>query len=275
MRIAHRISLRLNSSQRVELEALGVKVPAGMIMPGGGDPLVSMDIDEDHKNWTSISGLFQRWSAVDVVSTKFTKKEIADAKWLVLLTDWHYGYPQPDEGSFGFRDATYDLSEYCLKCGTGLRQKAHFQMKGEPKWGRNNILQMNWVFDEFFVMPNIWETVFKPYGIGCRPVTDTKGAELKTVVQLVVNDLVSVAEVGLQKACCDCCNRVKYFSITRGPFPRIVGDTSVHMVKTKEYFGSGASAHKGVLMSQALFQAFVDAKVVGAGVAPVNSKAND
>ncbi len=97
----------------------------------------------------------QRWiaerNAVDVPRTEFSKQEVADAEWFELTPNWHYGYPQPNEETLGYRQGTYDLSEYCAECGVGLKQKAPFQLKGEPKWGRNGILQLSVIHESSVV----------------------------------------------------------------------------------------------------------------------------
>ena len=240
----------------MELERLGAHVPAGVELPGGGHPLVAVEVDEAHQSWNELHALFRQWDAGQLIKTLFSKSEVLGSPWLLVVPDWHYGYPQPRELDFGYLEATFDLSEYCSDCGMGKKQKAPFQMKGEPKWGQRGILQLNWVFDEYFVTPDVWEKVFKGNGVECRPVTNIKGIPLKTVVQITTHERVGVEEAGLPFDTCGKCQRVKYLPHTRGRFPPLVGNPSGAMVKTSEYFGSGASAHQGVLVSQSIVSAF-------------------
>lgn len=259
MKFVHRISIRLTSSQRSELEALAVKVPAGITLPGGGPPLVAFEVDEDHPDWSRLRMLFQQWNAGDHVTTSFSKDELEAARWLELGA-WHHGYPQPDEDVFGYREATYDLTEWCEQCGMGMKQKAPFQMRGEPKWGRNSILQLIWVYDEVFVTPQVWTMVFNPHGIGCRPVMNTKHVELKTVVQLTTEEEVGIVTEGLPSEECAKCGRVKYLPVVRGAFPALKGEPSRAMVKTNEYFGSGGQADKRLLVSQAVAHSLMEVR---------------
>jgi hypothetical protein len=268
MKFIHRIGLRATASQRKELESLGVKLPADMVLPGGNS-LLAFDVDESHPNWPALSALFRKWHVSDLPRTEFAKTEIQAAKWLNLVSDWHHGYPQPNEDVFGYREATYDLSEYCPQCGVGLKQKAPFQMKAEPKWGRNGILQLNWIFDEYFVTPEVWTTVFEPRGIHCRQVLSIGGSELKTVVQLVVEQEIDIVTEGLRNERCARCGRVRYVPITKGDFPPIAGEPAAHMAKTKQFFGSGASATKAVLISHELSLVFAAENVRGASMRPV------
>lgn len=269
MVVVHRITLRATETQRQKLQMLGLKLPAGIALPGGGDPYLAFDVEEDHPNWATLQRLFREWDTGDLVSTRFSKNEIKAATWLALVPDWHHGYPQPDEVTFGYRHATYDLSGWCDACGIGLKQNAPFQMKGEPKWGRRGILQLNWVFGEYFVRPEVWSSIFKPRGIACRAVTNKKGVELTTVVQLVVEEEVGIVTDGLSPERCAKCGREKYLPFTRGFFPAPTTKPMGAIVKTRERFGSGAAANQCVLVSQELARALADAEVQGASFHPV------
>lgn len=269
MRFIHRIGLRLALGQRRQLESLGLDVGPDLALPGGSDPLVAFDVDEGHENWPVLKELFAAWRVHDLVRTQFSRDELQAARWLEVVPDWHHGYPQPREFDFGYLEATYDLSEYCSVCGIGKKQKAPFQMKAEPKWGRRGILQLNWVFDELFVTPEVWSGVFKPHGIASLPVLNTKGQELKTVVQLTTCEHVSVDVTGLAFESCSKCGRIKYLPHTRGFYPPLLVEPAGAMVKTNEYFGSGASAHNGVVVCQTIARALNAAGVRGASFKPV------
>ncbi|HEY7550090.1 MAG TPA: hypothetical protein VH913_11310 [Hyphomicrobiaceae bacterium] len=269
MKIVHRIALRASESQRKELEALGVVTPPGDILPGERDAFVAFDVTEDHPNWPSLRRLFDQWKVPDNVRTVFSKSEIKAADWLKLTSEWYHGYPQPDDGHFGYLGVTYDLSDYCKKCGIGARQKAPFQMEGEPRWGRNGILQLNWVFDEYFVTPEVWTKVFKAHGVRSRPVTDTTGSELRSVLQLVVEEEVDLHTEGLATEACAICGRIKYLPVTRGPFPALVTRPAREIARTKEHFGSGGRAFRAILVSKALAHALNSEAVRGVSLRPV------
>jgi hypothetical protein len=50
---------------------------------------------------------------------------------------------------------------------------------------------MNWLFDEYFVKPEVWNAVFQPLGINCRRVLlHRTGQELESVLQLDIPKLV-------------------------------------------------------------------------------------
>src|SRR5437868_3391201 len=148
MEILHRISVASSSEIRGELADLGIAIEA--------DGFAVFDVAETDPAWPQLQAWIRKRQASDVASTKFAKSEIEGAAWVTLEPTWHCGYPQPNELEFGYLKATYDLTEYCDRCGIGKKQKAPFQLKKEPAWNGKGILQLHWVFDEFFTTPDVW-----------------------------------------------------------------------------------------------------------------------
>lgn len=54
------------------------------------------------------------------------------------------GYPQPEDKN-GYLSATYDLADYCLRCGIGRKQSGPFRFKRAPALKNNSILQLRWI----------------------------------------------------------------------------------------------------------------------------------
>lgn len=257
MQIVHRVSLQSSPQIRRELAAMDILVAA--------EGFIGFDVEESHPNWPKLERWMKARGVTGLVTTRFTAAEIEQARWSELSATGHHGYPQPEDD---YKNLTYDDSSYCKVCGTGLVQKAPFRMRKEPKWARDSILQLNWVFDEYFVAPELWREVFEPNGIPCRPVTNTKGAELSTIVQLDVREEVDISTAGLKAQACATCGREKFLSVTGGYFPRVVSESRADMVKTRQYFGSGASASHAVLVSQRLCRVLRDRKVRGVEYSP-------
>ena len=263
MKVIHRFGFVATDLQKSKLESFGVKVPPGIVPPGGTLPLIAFDLAENHPNWDEIQNLLNKWGVSTIfMRTEFSKKETESSSWLKLYA-WHHGYPQPKDDEFGYLEATYDLKNRCEKCGLGKKQKAAFQMKGEPKWGRRGMMQLTWVYDQIFVSPQVWQTVFKPHGIECRPVLNRKLQELKTVVQLVADEEVHVDTTNLTFDVCPSCQRKKYLPPSRGFFPSLKSKPDAAMVRTAEEFGSGGASNHGVLISQKIRRELVEKKVRG------------
>jgi hypothetical protein len=267
MRIIHHVSVSNTPEIRHELADLGIVAELGV--------LAAFNVDEADEQWPRVQEWIARRRPLDVVETDFSKKEISEASWLALVPQWHQGYPQPNENEFGYLRATYDLANWCDECGVGAVQRAPFMFKGEPKWSRNSVLQLNWVFDEYFVRPETFADVFRSHGVDSRPVLDPNGKALKTVVQLVSGEEVNIETTNLDGRACAKCGRVKYLPAVRGKFPALSQQPSTKFVKTTAYFGSGASAHNGVLVPQAIAAALIERNVRGVGFQPLPAASKD
>ena len=233
--------------------------------------LVSLEISESNSFWPVVLEASRDWDAIDQITTKFTKNELENATYMNLVSSWHYSYPMPDEDS-GYLLITYDADSGCDKCGIGLRQKAPFRMKAEPKWGKKQILQLNWVFDEFFVSPEAYEAVFKPFGIRSREVVHHKSERpLRSILQLITDSSGTIPleiERPFDETCPKCC-RGKFHMNSRGFFPKLKGATNEHIFRTTEFFGSGGSAWRAVIASDKIYQAMVDFDLKGVGFVPL------
>lgn len=262
MKIIHRVALASSAKIIKDLSKLGLD---------SGKDFISFDISECDDRWHDVERIIEKYNASDITTTKFSAKEKKDANFLSMMPSWHHGYPEPAKDNF-YLDSTYDTTSYCSECGIGLVQEKPFYLKKEPVWGKKNILQINWIFDEFFVVPSIYEKIFKPLGIDTLPVkcisTDQK---LETVVQLKITKCIDFNMKDRDLSTCVNCGTAKYLPVTRGFFPSIASDLNenVHIAKTFDYFGSGSNAYKEVIVSNYLYQKIIDEKVRGVDFIPI------
>jgi len=77
----------------------------------------------------------------------FEDRELAEAKLLHMIQSGYWGYPQPEND---YKSESYDMSEACPICGKPAKQIKPYLVKGPPKFGRNDILALNWTY-EFIV----------------------------------------------------------------------------------------------------------------------------
>jgi hypothetical protein len=263
MKIIRHVGLRLDSEEeRTKFLDIGVEFTSGIKTRGGGI-LATIDLAEDDPRWQRIEPLLGGRLTLDCVASTFSLADLDSAKFLRILAK-SGGYPQPEEEN-GYLSATYDLAEYCPHCGVGKKQARPLRLKGSPALRDNSILQLNWIFDEYFVSPATWEAVFKPLGIGMRPaVLHRTGAEIMSAVQLAIPD---VCDLALDEASyfeeCRSCGRKKYSPVFRGFLPEPINPSAM-IVKSSQSFGSGALAFKLVLVSNALYKRFKEVGLKGA-----------
>lgn len=268
MRYFYRVVFNASRSQIGELESMKMPLSEADKASTAREVLVAFDVAEDHPNWQLLCVRLQAWNVKPVFwRTEFTPHEIESARFLTLGA-WNNGFPQPQDIGEYMR-ATYDLIHACPECAYGTVQNAPFRLKGEPKWNRRGIMTTFWTIDEFFVPPEIWETVFKPFGIECRPVANAKGKLLNTVAQLVVSEEVDVFTDGLRPLPCNVCHRVHYEWPVRGPFRPFVHEPVGAMAKSRQAFGTG-HPFRAVFISQELARAFKAHNLRGATFVPVD-----
>jgi hypothetical protein len=191
----------------------------------------------------------------------FTKEERKEALLSVKNGCPAHGYPMPDM-DFGYKELTYDLSNYCSSCGIGLKQKDAFRLKSVPPVGNKQIFGLGWVFDEYFVERNIYENIFKPLGIECREVLRyKKETPFEDTVQLVLQETDEKLNLeGYPTESCFKCGKIKYQAMPQGFYP-MHKNIIAPIFKSYEYFGSGASAFKRIFVTKELRDKLVDLKI--------------
>ncbi len=297
VQINHRITARHDDPFWLDVDRLGLDYergdPASFPVPG----ISILNVTEDQKQWPDVEKLLaESRSLGHTVSTSFSKSELDDAEWLLLNALGHHGYPQPEDG-LAYRDATYDLSDYCATCGIGAKQNAPFRMRAEPKAAHSQFIQLNWVFDEFFIREEAIEG-FRIAGMTgidfMTPVLNRSGLPSECVRQMVITTTLAGAldTTGLQPVTCKplneenetlapsrlseaeeraCCGRVKYHFRHAGVL-RFDSDAFVDapdVVKSHEWFGSGAAAFQLVIVSQRLRQTVIGNEWRGVSFEPV------
>lgn len=235
--------------------------------------LLSFAIHEGHAAWPEVAHLLATYEAIDLCWNEYSARELCAASYVDVRPDWHHGYPMPDTNS-GYLHATFDLQDYCPRCGAGATQRAPFRMRSEPKWGRRSVLQLNWVFDEFFVRPELYAEVFEPHGVASLPVLHHRtGNALQTVVQLKATaDTVDLSIPGTTGQVCERCGRFKYLPLGRAQPSLRVPPPLGHLLRSRQIFGSGAKAFRLVLMSASLFQRYADSSSRGVGFGVVEQR---
>ena len=190
-------------------------------------------------------------------------------KWFEIGTTSHLGYPQP-EGSYA--EFVYETNGYCKTCGMVGRQKAPFSFRSEPKSHRSHFIQLNWVFDEIFIRPQV-RTIFESesisgitYGVALHHKSNKALIELE---QLKIETVIGPGLLNDDLSIVTCkpdneepylpsirknephCGRVKYHFPKEGlTMNRFSLEKAPDFVKTSEWFGSGGRAFKAILISE-------------------------
>lgn len=257
---------------------------------------IHFEISEKHALWPQIQELAARYDVPYAfpVRVEYSKAEIAGAAWLSMHATRHSGYPQPEDE---FQHRVYDPNGYCDRCGIHPTQRAPFRFKSEPK-GLDSFLQLNWVFDEFFVVPEV-RTLFTDAGVtgvGYGPcIHHSSGRRLYSRTQLLLPNVLRSGLETTQLNTVTCrpdneegpvkanlgrlryaddypyCGRVKYHwpLLGQNTYAAEVFSGAPDIVKSHEWFGSGGSASREVLVSQRVCRLVLDHKLRGVSFVPL------
>ncbi len=230
-------------------------------------------IKESHPDWQSLAPLLKEWKVNDILYPEFTKTELENASYLSMNANLHTGYPMPED-DFDYIKVIYGVKNEEGPLKIGLEQKFPFHMRGEPPWGTRQLIQMHWEYGFFFTKPEIWESVFRPFGIEIFPVIKhSTGKYLTTVVQLKSQGQ-SPAKLMLDGCPYeDTPQGIKNYRLqglyAKGFIPAFEFDPGLHYFTTQEYYGSGGAANHIVVVSQELFQAIQKNKLKGVNFLPL------
>lgn len=256
---------------------------------------IHFEISENHPLWPQIQELAARYDAFCgmPIRVQYSKADIAGAAWLSMRATRHTGYPQPEDK---YQYQVYDPDGYCDRCGIRTTQITPFRVKSEPK-GRASFLQLNWVFDEFFVRPEVRQLFDEAgvTGIGFGPcLHHSSGRRLESLSQLLIRNVLPPGLVTTELNTVTCrptneegpvrsyggrlrypddypyCGRVKYHWPLLGQttYARETFRDAPDIVRSHEWFGSGGSASREVLVSQKVCRLIIDHKLRGLSFVP-------
>lgn len=192
---------------------------------------------------------------------EFTKEELKQSILSAKGGGHEHGYPMPDDNG-GYKELTYNLSDYCSHCGIGLKQKNAFRLKSVPASGKKQIFSLIWIDDELFVEKSIYDEVFKPLNIKCREVLKyKKDIPFEDTVQLVLEE--TTEKLNLKDnpiEACNYCERVKYQATPQGFYP-VYRNIIAPIFKSSDYFGSGGAAGKRIFITKELREKLIDLKI--------------
>jgi len=250
MKIKHHISKNWSENQIKIMNELGVFPKKGF---------TSIQIDDDL--YLKLKPHLSLWNIQSIAYPEFTKKELKDSLLSAKNSGYEHGYPMPSM-DFGYLKLTYDLSDYCSKCGIGKKQKDSFYLKNIPPKGKKKIFSIGWIHDELFVEKDIYNEIFEPIGIKKRDVLNYKNKTVfNEIVQLIIpqtNESLKIKNNPIEK--CTDCNKWKYTPMPSGFYPKYKNEKN-QIFKSKEYFGSGASAFNRIFISKKLRDKLVGMKI--------------
>jgi len=291
MEIRHRISAFNNSPQfdtlKKALDELEIKYELKPL--GLGTSCIICFLNDSDTNFTKVKPLIYQKFVTVQTGMHYTKEDLDESEWFYITTS-ESQYPQGEED---FRCYSYDLSNWCDKCGIGKVQNQPFRLLRDFQQKKDVFFGLHWVFDEFFVRSSV-KPILAENGITgisyINPIYHGSGKEIATVFQLktdfIIQPTLITGDVDASAFLidrrlwtsqekyarfCPFCNRVRYRHPQREviKFKRAAFENVPDIVKGFEYFEGGDLAHRLVLASKKFYDVVKKYKFRGLSFTPI------
>ncbi len=181
----------------------------------------------------------------EYIQFEYSKEEILGSEYCVIRNYHYCGYPEH------LNDITCEWQDNCTSCHYNAVQIDDYRVSKVAKhklWGF-----FAWVFEVLFASVDLYQEVFEPLGIGCRPLRTKGGKIIDGVVQLVIpvidEDMVFLNHN--YRECPDCGKR-KYVGAPINPFYPLHKHPLPHIYLSKERFGDGWFSDREIYISTEL-----------------------
>jgi hypothetical protein len=297
MRIVNRyLTYEHNKKLLLLLERLSIPFNEEKRSFGEGNDLYILEfiLYEDDINFEEKSKQVQKFKLTPQIGTTFSQEDEENAEWFRMSTG-QFGYPQPEEDYFKI---TYTPENVCPQCEIGKRQINPFRFKTEPKAKHSQFLGLNWVFDEIFLREEAVKLLTRQNITGLRfsnPIIHKTKIPIETLHQIHVDTILpeGLLTSNLTFEICEkptdkkqiafikkqnpgyldlrFCGRKKYNFPVKGmmTFRREIFEKQPDFVKPFEWFGSGGSSSRPILVSQRVRQLIIKNKLRGAFFTPI------
>jgi hypothetical protein len=266
MTIVHRVTLGRDCiAEATEIDRLGGDAKLFRASPSSSNWPWIFEIAEGDNRQDAVEGILSRLQSKYVARETFTRflPSEYDASSAFVVTDsWVSGYPEPSKlrRIHGvnmlpeYFERTFDLSKYCPVCHAGAVQKSPFVIAKSPNWRTRSLMRLNWINDQIFVKRDVYEAVFRSFGIQSVEVLLAKGLRRDPdTIQLRIESKLTFDHSNLVFTTCLRCGTNKYRPVTRGQYilSRVPSEGVSHSL---EWFGH-SDAWRLVVFSKSVFDA--------------------
>ncbi len=181
----------------------------------------------------------------EYIQFEYSKEEILGSEYCVIRNYHYCGYPEH------LNDITCEWQDNCTSCHYNAVQIDDYRVSKVAKhklWGF-----FAWVFEVLFASVDLYQEVFEPLGIGCRPLRTKGGKIIDGVVQLVI-PVIDEDMVFLNYNYRECpeCGKRKYVGAPINPFYPLHKHPLPHIYLSKERFGDGWFSDREIYISTEL-----------------------
>jgi hypothetical protein len=241
---------------------------------------------EDIFSFEKIQNKLKKFDLYRDLLKEYDKMDMENAQWYIIGTS-QYQYPQPED-SYGYRNITFNLDNYCPLCGIGKIQNNPYRLKHEPKQKPNLFWGLHWEYEPIFVREEI-KNIFEKEKINrihfSQPVIHKSNKPIERFYQLHIETILEKGFItdNANTVTCKinneegrnkndelkCCGRIKYNSCRILEFDKKIFSHGNDFCLTNEYFGSGLSAYRRTIISKKIYEIIKKYKLRGLEFEPI------
>lgn len=240
---------------------------------------VSLRIYDDDFYFNQIVELFKEISISPTVTCEYSKEDLSEAEYLRIWLRRYSGYPQPEAIDIknSYINYTFDITNFCTKCGSGLVQKDSFYLKKSFNIEKIRFGGVYWVYDTFFITKELQDLFVKEKftGIEFVPVKNIKTKQIvDNIVQLKINSIFPAKlQYDVEKVidCKQCKQKRDVMKMDSEVFApkNVIKDLNKDFYLSQEFHGDGFLCCKSVLISNRVYKFFNDNKIKNICAEPI------
>ncbi|MCR5386075.1 MAG: hypothetical protein K6E69_03045 [Treponema sp.] len=240
---------------------------------------ISLRIYEDNLHFAQICKLLKHKSVSLQIRCEYSKKELSEAKFLRIWLRRYSGYPQPEaiDVKNSYINYTFDIKNFCIKCGSGLVQNDSFYLKKSFNIDKIRFGGVYWVYDTFFITTELRDLFAKEKftGIEFVPVKNIKTKQIvDNIVQLKINEIFPAKlKYDIEKIidCKQCGQKRDVMKMDSEVITSkdVLKDLDKDFYLSQEFHGDGFLCCKSVLISNRVYKFLIDNKIKNICAEPI------
>lgn len=240
---------------------------------------ISLKIFNDNPCFAQIYDFFLKTKIEPRIRLAYSIKELAEANYLRIWLRRYSGYPQPE--SIDVKDSyinyTFDITNFCHNCGSGLVQRDSFYLKKSFSIDKVRFGGVYWEYDTFFMTAELRDLFIneKFTGIEFVPVKNIKTRQVvDNIVQLKITAIFPSKMLYEVEKVVDCkeCNQKRDVMKTSSEIfvpKEILDRLDKDFYLSQEFTGDGLLCCKHVLISSRVYKFFNENKIKNICAEPI------
>lgn len=241
--------------------------------------LLVFEIADSDPLFEEVSKFMLNYDINPQIRLEYSKKELTEARYLHIWLRRYSGYPQPEviDIKDSYINYTFEITNFCTKCGSGLVQNDSFYLKKSFNIEKLRFGGVYWVYDTFFITIELRDLLIKEKftGIEFVPVKNIRTKQIvDNIVQLKINEIFPAKlKYDIEKIidCKQCGQKRDVMKMDSEVVTSkdVLKDLDKDFYLSQEFHGDGFLCCKSVLISNRVYKFLIDNKIKNICAEPI------